>query len=372
MRRKTVLRVSSQIYPESIGGIGIHVDKLAADLTKRGWENIVLTVKLNREAKTEVRNGYKIVRVPSRMQLFGNEITPLMLRKLLELKSAISIIHAHSHLFFSTNVAALFRRISSLPFVITCHGVWSQTVPMNFQQLYMRSIGVLTLNSADGVICYTNEEKQVLKRLGVKENKIVVIPNGVDTCFFTPSSKLSSNSKLLWVGRFVRGKRPDIPIKAMINIQKEIPGASLRMVGSGPLKSYCCNLVNKYRLSRSIQFLSHVSDEQLLRLYRESSVVLLSSEQEGVPRTILEALSCSIPVVVSDLPQIRSVIRNCGFYFRTGNIEDMAEKTAELLLNSKLRREFGKIGHHRVCENYSWDRLVNETIRVYESLISNA
>jgi len=370
MRRKTVLRVSSDLYPETIGGIGIHVDRLAADLTKRGWKNIVLTVQLKGEAKTEVRNGYKIVRVPCWMQLSGNKITPLILRKLLELKSEISIIHAHSHLFFSTNLAALFRRIYSLPFVITCHGVWSQTVPMNFQQIYMRSIGVLTLNSADCVICYTDEEKQVLNKLGVEENKIVVIPNGVDTCFFTPSSKLNSSSKLLWVGRFVRGKRPDIPIKAMMNIQKEIPGASLRMVGSGPLKSYCCNLVNKYRLSRSIQFLSNVSEEQLLRLYRESSVVLLSSEQEGVPRTILEALSCSTPVVVSDLPQIRPIVRNCGFYYRVGDLGEMVEKTLELLLTPRLRFKFGRIGRRKVCENYSWNRFVDRTLKLYESLIS--
>jgi glycosyltransferase involved in cell wall biosynthesis len=371
MRQKTVLRVSANLYPETIGGVGIHVDRLASDLTKRGWKNTVLTVKLNGEVETEVRNGYKIIRVPCRMRLFGNKIAPSIFSKLLALKNHFSIIHAHSHLFFLTNVTALLRRINSHPLVITCHGIWSQSLPLNVQQLYMRSLGIFTLNSADIVICYTEQEKEVLKKLGVKEEKISVIPNGIDTSFFTPSSNHDSNNILLWVGRFVKGKRPDILIKAMVEIRKKIPDVRLIMLGRGPLKSHCHILAKKYNLLKSIQFLSYVSNVRLLELYRKSSVVLLTSEQEGVPRTILEALSCGIPVVVSDLPQIRPIVRNCGFCFQVGNIEEMAQKVVHLLLDSRLNFEFGRNGQCKIRENYSWDRFVDKHVQLYESLLNS-
>lgn len=370
MFRKTVLRVSSLLYPETIGGIEVHVDRLSSDLIKRGWENVVLTVKLNGETESEVRKSYKIVRVPCRMQLFGNRIAPSILSKLLKMKSEFSIIHAHSHLYFSTNVVALLRRMCSQPIVITCHGIWSQSMPMNVQQIWMRTFGMFTLNSADVVICYTEQEKEALKKLGVKEEKICIIPNGIDTSFFTPATDHNSNNLLLWVGRFVKGKRPDIPVKAMIELRKRIPNVRLIMLGRGPLKSYCRRLVDKYSLSGAVDFLSFVSDEELLKIYRESSVLLLTSVSEGVPRTILEALSCGVPVVTSDLPQIKTIVAGCGYYFRVGEISDMVEKTVELMLNRQLRWEFGENGRRKVCEHHSWDALVDKHLQLYESLLN--
>jgi len=86
----------------------------------------------------------------------------------------------------------------------------------------------------------------------------------------------------------------------------------------------------------------------------------------------LEALSCGVPVVVSDIPQIRSIIENSGLSFKIGDVDELVENITKLLLNPKLRHEFGIVGRRRVCENHSWDRFVDTIVQLYQLLSSYA
>jgi len=120
------------------------------------------------------------------------------------------VIHAHSHLYFATNLAALKRRVGDIPLAITNDGLFSQNAPEWVFDLYLRTVGRWTFNQADQIFCYTDEDKRRVRELGVR-SPITVVSNGIDTERFTPEGSTSEliesdGPVVLFVGRLVEGK----------------------------------------------------------------------------------------------------------------------------------------------------------------------
>ena len=108
------------------------------------------------------------------------------------------------------------------------------------------------------------------------------------------------------------------------------------MVGAGHLKESIERKIRDLDLSKNISIREFVPNSELPEIYRNSNVFMLPSLNEGVPRTILEAMSCGIPIVCTELPQLVDVVEGCGV---------------------------------KVVENYSWEDTVKKTIQLYEELI---
>ena len=180
-----VLRVVSDLYPSVVGGIGLHAHEISKWQGNHGCDVTVYTLKRGGEPTQEFRDGYKIVRFRPMIKIMGNSIAPMFFFKFIHNIDDFDIIHAHSHLFFTTNVCSLIRKIRFIPLVITTHGLIGQTAPYWFSNLYLSSIGKFTLKWADRIISYTESERKKLTNLGIDKNKIIVIPNGVDTKLFS-------------------------------------------------------------------------------------------------------------------------------------------------------------------------------------------
>ena len=132
-----VLRVASDIYPDTPGGLGIHVHQMSKLQVLMGCDVTVVTSSTPSNRKEfEERDGYKIVRLKTPFRMMGNSFQVGLLTYILQNRSKFDVIHAHSHLFFSTNVAALLRKTGGPPLVITNHGVISTSAPLAFQELY--------------------------------------------------------------------------------------------------------------------------------------------------------------------------------------------------------------------------------------------
>ncbi|MCL0048583.1 glycosyltransferase, partial [Dehalococcoidia bacterium] len=211
-----ILRVTSDLYPAVVGGIGVHAHEMSKEQVKLGHDVTVYTSGADGRPMREFKDGYKIIRFKSIMKLMGNTFMPGLLFKLMRAKNDFDIIHAHSHLYFSTNLCALVKKLGSPPLVITNHGLFSQTAPLPIQKIYIPTIARWTLRSADRVICYTTEEKTKLEEIGIDSANIMVIHNGIDTKVFTPPEKRQgkTSNQILWIGRFVSGKGVDCLISA--------------------------------------------------------------------------------------------------------------------------------------------------------------
>lgn len=354
-----------------VGGFGIHVHEMSKEQVKLGHNVTVYTASEDTESSYHSKDGYDVHNFKPIVKVFGNSIIPSMLLDLIKKQSNYDVVHAHSHLFFSTNLSAVARQLGSTPLVITNHGLNSQTAPEWFQKLYTVTGARLTFAAADKVLCYTEVEKEELIKLGIKSEKIDVIHNGINTDLFVPSEESYFDKKnLLWVGRYASGKGLDYLIEAFSIVRKRHSNVTLTLVGKGPEKNHIVNKISDMNLENSVILRDFVPNTEIVNMYQNSSVFVLPSLEEGVPRTILEAMSCGIPVICSRLPQLVDIVDGCGLFVPVKDSQALADNISKVLSNPPLAEEFRKRGRKKVVENFSWKDTVKKTTRLYKELTS--
>jgi len=367
-----ILRVAPDIYPHMVGGFGIHIHEMSKEQVRLGNDVTVYTASEGVESAYRTADGYDVHNFKPLIKVLGNSIMPSMLFDLLNEQSDYDIVHAHSHLFFSTNLSAVARKLGSTPLVITNHGLNSQTAPKWFQNLYTATGARLTFAAADKILCYTETEKQELVDLGIKSEKIEVIHNGIDTDLFVPARESCFDKQnLLWVGRYAKGKGLDYLIDAFSILKKRHPDITLTMVGTGPDKDNITQKIRDLNLESNIIMKDFVPNSEIVDMYQNSSVFVLPSLEEGVPRTILEAMACGIPVVCSRLPQLVDIVDGCGMLVPVKDAQALADSVSKVLSDSSLAEKFRKNGRRNVVENHSWKDTVKKTVQLYKELIWN-
>ena len=365
-----ILRVTSSLYPYKTGGIGLHAHEMSKEQVRRGHDVVVYTTKIGSGPEREYRDGYSVVRFKPTIKLMNNSFVPVVLPSLIQNRNKFDIIHAHSHLFFSTNLCAMAKKLRSPPLVITNHGLISQTVPLWMHKIYIPTIGKWTLNSADKIICYTDTEKRKLEKLGITSSKIIVIHNGIDINRFIPREKENHREiRILWIGRLVSGKGVEYLIDAIKLLVHEITNLKLIMIGEGPSKEKIKRKISDLGLDKHIVFKDFVLNSELPSIYQSSDVFVLPSLNEGVPRTILEAMACGIPVVCTELPQLVDVVDGCGLLVPVKDSQALAEGISKIVSDRELAQKFGENGRANVVENYSWEDTVKKTIGLYEEVL---
>lgn len=364
-----ILRVVSDLYPAVVGGLGLHTHDMSKWQAKMGHDVTVYTSNVDGEPAQEFREGYKTLRFKPILKIGGNSFMPMLLFKLIHTRNDFDIVHAHSHLFLSTNFCSVVKKFSLIPLVITNHGLISQTVPMWVHKIYIPTIAKWTFKSADKIICYTEKEKSMLKKLGINSDKIVVIHNGTDTNLFIPCENERNNNQILWIGRFTPGKGVEYLISAFDILVKKDPDFKLYMIGNGPLKENIEQKIRDLNLSKNVIIKEFVPNSELPKIYQSSDVFVLPSLNEGVPRTILEAMACGTPIVCTELPQLVNVVEGCGLLVPVKDSQALAEGILKIVSDRDIAQKFGRNSRSKVVENYSWEDTVKKTIQLYEKLI---
>lgn len=352
-----ILRVAQKLYPEVKGGGTYHIHALSRDQVAMGHDVTVATVRRDDELpQVETRDGYTVVRFDSLGAPLGNDISPGLARYLQKAEE-FDVIHAHSHLYLATNLAALKRRLGGPPLAITNHGLYSQTAPEWVFDLYLRSVGRWTFNQADAVFCYTDTDRERVRAFGV-DSQIEVVHNGIDTARFTPEGPESDRINhdgpvVLFVGRLVEGKRPGDAVDAVGRLAEQ-RNAKLYVAGKGPLRSELA--------ADHVEILGQLPYETMPTVYRAADALVLPSRAEGVPRTVLEAMASGVPVVVSDLDQVAPVVGDGGVTVPVGDVSEFAAGLETVL--------DGGVGDPRaqVEGQFDWAETVERTTAVLEEL----
>ncbi len=367
-----ILRVTSSLYPEKLGGIGLHTHTMSKLQAKDGHDVTVLTSDYGDRSKprNETRDGYQILRYREIGRPLGNTITPGIIAGLLSRGNNYDIVHIHSHLFFTSNVAAFIEKLGlfDAPVVVTNHGAAIETGPTLITDVYFPTLGKFTFNIADTVFCYTETDKELLQKGGVTA-PIRVVHNGIDVEKFRPLEDVKTNpNQILYVGMLKRKKGIHHLLRAFDLLQEDYPDLELKIVGDGPYESE----LKELRASEGIEnitFTGRIDNEDLPEVYNEAAVSVLPSESEGLPRVVMEAMACGNPVVTSDLPQLEGFVEGAGRQVPYGDIAGLRDALEEIVTNPETQAEMGAVGRERIVESYSWEETVQKTTEIYYELL---
>ncbi|ELY61126.1 glycosyltransferase family 4 protein [Natronolimnohabitans innermongolicus] len=368
-----ILRVAQKAYPDVKGGGAYHVHAMSRDQAAMGHDVTVLTVRTDPEQPwLEERDGYTVVRYDPTITLLGNDLSSGVAQYLLEADD-FDVIHAHSHLYFSTNLAALKSFLGDVPLAITNHGLYSQTAPEWVFDWYLKTAGRWTFNQADVVFCYTDVDRERLREFGVK-SEIEVVSNGIDTERFAPDGPTSDlvdsdGPAVLFVGRLVEGKRPRTALEAMEGLLEHYPDATLYLFGDGSLRSELESYTRENNLEDAVEFVGSVPYDRMPDVYRSGDALLLPSRSEGMPRTVLEAMSTETPVVSSRLPQLVQLLPDGNETVEIGDVDGFTTGLTNVF--DTQQADTGQLTNREtILEEHSWHQTATETTAALSRLVT--
>ncbi|WP_264373483.1 glycosyltransferase family 4 protein [Natronorubrum aibiense] len=320
--------------------------------------------------RTEHRDGYTLVRHKEVARLIDNSIFPGVIKSLYERANDFDIIHAHSHLYFSTNLSALISKITDSNLVITNHGFYSQTASTSIQKVYNRTIGKATLNSADRIFCYTPRAKNILREHNIG-SPIEIISNGINCEIFAPENEEDETQQILFVGRLKNGKRPDALIRGFGKLVDEYPNYQLKIVGDGPMLPDLKTLCNEKNIQEMVTFTGELSYDEMPDVYRQSDLLVLPTKTEAaIPRVVMEAWACKTPAIMPNIQEIDAEIFKKGGILCDGTPSGIYDSVRQLIEDDQLRSTLGNTGREVVQEKYSWAETVEKTTETYYEVVN--
>lgn len=362
-------------FPPEARGIGNYVYNLSKNLIKNGHDVTVLTRGSWKKTTYEKVEGIEVYRVrfvpfyPFHLQLHG-----FFLNKLIKkIENDIDIFHIHNPLIPVIK--------TSLPIILTEHGTVKSGISNRigwdpytlglklFSNIYIKNEHRL-LKTSDLISAVSFSCSSELNRFyGLKD--VNVMFNGVDVDFFIPKkTKNQENIPLvLYVGNLDSLKGLNDLIESANFISKH-SNAKFLIAGKGPLEKSLKNKIKYLNLENKFIFTGYLNKKDLLDTYQRSTVFVLPSYHEGFPTSILEAMSCELPVVATDVPGSADIVKDgiTGFLVPPHRPQLLAKRIQQLLEETELNSKMGKEAREIVVNEYNWDKITSEYERIYNSI----
>ncbi|WP_419193691.1 glycosyltransferase family 4 protein [Kolteria novifilia] len=218
--------------------------------------------------------------------------------------------------------------------------------------------------SAASIVTVSNHSKsEILAWTGIDEERVVVAYNGVSS-EFTPEGERASGEGdyILYVGN----QKPHKNVPALIDAYCHLPsdGRPKLLLTGKPTRPIRCQ-IDRLRLTNSVGFLGHVSDEGLAALYRGALLLAIPSLNEGFGLPAVEAMASGCPTVCSNTGALPEIVGDAGCFCDPFSSESISSAMLRVLSDSKLREQLRQNGIER-SRMFRWDRFASE---VYESVV---
>lgn len=225
--------------------------------------------------------------------------------------------------------------------------------------------------NVDFVVSLGGSLTAILKTI-IPEKNIIVLPNGVNLPEqYTPEEKNKIITELLFVGRFASNKGIDLLLDVASELNNEgfVDKTIYNLAGKGPLWEI---LKEKYPLP-NVVFHGFVTDEQLLKLYKTNHVFVLPTLFEGMPTVVHEAMTHSLPVIVSDVgATAEQVDKSNGYLIERNNKKALKKAIVEFVnLSSEEKKIMGKNSLQKVKNNFLWKVVAQKHDELFKKINKN-
>lgn len=362
-------------------GLVNHIVEIAKRIKRAGNEVAIIC----RETEIKSKNP------PIYELKFGGDCIPFLRNfifpfKSLEVLEKFDLIHTQYHPgIFVGNTATKFLK---KPHVFTYHGF----APMRTWRIYKQRLKMIDHRIGSFLALHSKVHKiitvshflkeELAKRYFVKEERIQVIYNGVDTERFNPNVngnsirkiyKLENCPVVLYLGRLAPYKGVQFLIEAIPEVLRELPETKFLISGAMRYDIMDLNrLIKRLKIEESIVFTGYVSDQNVPNLYACCDVFCYPSLWEGFGLTPAEAQACGKPVVAFNNCALPEVVKNrrTGLLVEPRNVKALAEALIYLLQDKERRIRMGSEARDRVLRLFSWDKAEQQTLQVYHEALS--
>ena len=359
---------------------------LSKELSKRGHSITVYTTDtLNSEDRIkeneETKDGIKIRRfknwsnsIASKHKIF---LSPSMISGIRNNLKEFDVVHMFEYRTIQNIIVHHYAKKYRIPYILQAHGSLPRIMDkQKFKQIYDRLWGHRLLKDASKVIALTSAEVEQYKRMGVSDEKIEIIPNGIDLSEFENLPKrgefrkkygLNSGQKIiLYLARIHKIKGPDLLARAFAGLIKELATAKLVIVGpdDGYLPSLK-ELIKELGIEEKVLFTGPLYGREKLEAYVDADVYILPSVYETFPISVLEAFACGTPVIVSNQCGIADVISGQAGYSVEYDKNQLHNAVVAILTKVELTDRFRKKGCKLVREKFTWSRIIEQLEHLY-------
>ena len=384
---QTKLCVVTHTFLPHVGGIERVVYEQCKRLRQKQFDPMVLTHR-NQTEKNYVFDGIKVrcydsVNIGFRLGIPYAIPQITSFKTFLESVKSSDLIHAHGHPYLSSLLAAKIAKRYSKPLVLTQHNTFIAYKGIfwdHVEWINDYAIGRQVLKEADKIVVVSNATKNYVLSLDAAPEKIEVLHNGVDLNRFRPLTGIKDEMRkklgiskdsrvVLTVRRLVYKNGIDTLIESAKTAIKKNPRLVFIVVGKGPDFAKVKGKIEQLGIQENFKLTGFVSDEDLPVYYNTADFFVLPSKSgEGLPLVALEAMSCGVPVIATNVGGTSEVMNeDYGKLVPPNSPEALAEAILEFSQRdlSVLKKDLRKM----VEQKYSWDKNVEKLVKIYEELI---
>lgn len=352
--------------PSREGGIEIVVEELSTRMAEKGHR----VVCYNRKGHHVAGNDFDAERKSEYKGVILKEVFTINRRGLAAVTSSVfatlkaafgkyDVIHIHAE---GPAFMCWLPKLMGKKVIVTIHGLdWARAKWGKFASWYIRNGEKMAVKHADEIIVLSQGLKDYFWKEYKRETKF--IPNGVNRPEIREAKEikkwgLEKDDYILFLGRLVPEKGVHYLVEAAKGISKKLVVAG----GSSDTQEYMDKLKG---ISKDVIFTGFIQGRELEELYSNAYIYCLPSDLEGMPLSLLEAMSYGNCCLVSDIAECVEVVEDRAVLFRRGNVDDLREKLEMLCDHPKEVQRLMAEAADFICEKYNWDDVVERTLGLY-------
>ena len=374
-KKMKIAMLGHKRIPSREGGVEIVVGELATRMSQLGYDVTCFNRKGHHVSGAEFDAGalkmYQGVRLKSVWTLDKKGLAAMTSSFSAAIAAAFGrydVVHFHAE---GPCAMMWIPKLLGKKCIATIHGLDHQRAKWGkFASWYIRTGEKCAVRLADEIIVLSQNVQNYFKDTYGRETQF--IPNGVTRPVvavadeITKQYGLQKDDYILFLGRLVPEKGVHYLIEAFkgIDTNKKLVIAG----GASDSSGYDCELKALAQNDERIVFTGFVQGKMLEELYSNAYVYVLPSDLEGMPLSLLEAMSYGNCCLTSDIPECKSVLGDFGITFSQKDIRDLADKLEQLCSQPSVVEQYKQTAANYICEAYGWDDVVNKTIALYKKV----
>lgn len=360
--------------PSREGGIEIVVEELSTRMVKRGHEVTCFNRRGHHVSGSAFDNNsqkiFKDVKIETVWTVDIKGLAAMTSSFFAAIKAAFGkydVVHIHAE---GPAAMCWIPKLFGKKVVVTIHGLdWARAKWGGFATKYIKWGEKQAVKNADVIIVLSHSVHDYFKK--IYGRKTVFIPNGVSKPKMKPAYAikqlwgLEKDSYVLFLGRIV----PEKGLRYLVEAWKNIKTDKKLVIAGGSSDTETFMNELKATADDGVIFTGFQQGQVLEELYSNAYIYTLPSDLEGMPLSLLEAMSYGNCCVVSDISECAEVVENRAVLFPKGDVRELRRVLQELIDQPDTVNQYKTNAADFICQKYSWDDIVDRTLNTYRELL---